>query len=148
MSAAGEPNSSVTKRVNHVVARWTGAESFEAGVPGHPTIRLDGARKAGPSPVDALLGALASCSAIDVVSILEKRRTPVASLEVEIRGERAAAVPARLTSVAMIFRITGDGIERHHAERAIDLSINKYCSVKDSLDPGLPIEWSLNLNGA
>ncbi|HEU4585345.1 MAG TPA: hypothetical protein VFR95_06325, partial [Gemmatimonadaceae bacterium] len=52
----------------------------------------------------------------------------------------------RLTYVRLAFRITGEGIERHHAERAIDLAINKYCSVRDSLDPNLPIEWTLALN--
>jgi putative redox protein len=48
--------------------------------------------------------------------------------------------------VVLAVRITGDGNEREQAERAIDLSINKYCSVRDSLDPNLPIEWALALN--
>jgi putative redox protein len=46
----------------------------------------------------------------------------------------------------MIFRIAGDGIEREQAERAIELAVNKYCSVRDSLDPSIPIEWTLLLN--
>jgi putative redox protein len=46
----------------------------------------------------------------------------------------------------MTFRITGGGIEREAAERAIELSITKYCSVRNSLDPDIPVEWSLQLN--
>jgi putative redox protein len=55
-------------------------------------------------------------------------------------------VPAKLTSIAIIYRITGDGIDRESAEMAIDLALNKYCSVRDSLDPSIPIEWTLVLN--
>jgi putative redox protein len=94
-----------------------------------------------------LLGALAACSSIDVVQILEKRRTPVASLEIEIHGDRADAIPARLTAIRMLFRLTGEGIEWEHAQRAVELAVNKYCSVRDSLDPDIPIELALELNG-
>jgi putative redox protein len=78
---------------------------------------------------------------------MSKRRTPLASLDIDVRGERADTVPARLTSIAMIYRLAGDGIDRENAERAIDLALNKYCSVRDSLDPAIPIEWTLILNG-
>lgn len=96
--------------------------------------------------MDTLLGALASCAAVDVVDILAKRRTPVATLEVRVDAQRANSIPRRLTHVVLAFRITGEGIEREHAERAIELSVTRYCSVRDSLDPNLPIEWTLALN--
>jgi putative redox protein len=47
--------------------------------------------------------------------------------------------------ILLTFRIAGAGIEREHAERAIDLAVNKYCSVRDSLDPNIPVEWKLEL---
>ena len=146
MSVTREYQAAGKKRVNHIVARWVEGEAFDAGQPGQVAIRIDGTRRTGPGPVDVLLSALATCSAMDVVSILAKRRTPVATLDIEVRGERADAVPAKLTSIAMIYRITGDGIDREHAERAVDLALNKYCSVRDSLDPAIPIEWTLLLN--
>jgi putative redox protein len=111
-------------------------------------MHIDGDAVSAPSPVDTLLGALATCASVDVVDILAKRRTPVATLEVEVEGTRADGTPRRLTHVLLAFRITGDGIEREHAERAIELSITKYCSVRDSLDPDLPIEWTLTLGDA
>jgi putative redox protein len=129
------------------VVHWRGGEEFESGRPGGPTIRIDGTGKVSQGPVDVLLSALASCASIDVVSILAKRRTPVRSLEIEVIGHRANdRVPRKLIRIQLIFRMGGDGIERVHAERAIELAINKYCSVRDSIDPAIPIEWTLELN--
>lgn len=146
MSVTREYQAQGKKRVNHIVARWSEGEAFDAGEPGKTTVRIDGMKVSGPGPVDMLLSALATCSAIDIVSIMNKRRTPLASLDIDVRGERASTVPARLTSIAMIYRLAGDGIDREAAERAIDLALNKYCSVRDSLDPSIPIEWTLVLN--
>ena len=146
MSVTREYQAQGKKRVNHIVAHWTAGEAFDVGQPGMPTVRIDGMRQTGPGPVDMLLSALATCSAIDVVSILAKRRTPLSSLDIDVRGERAQTVPAKLTSIAMIYRISGEGVDRESAEFAIDLALNKYCSVRDSLDPAIPIEWTLVLN--
>ncbi len=147
MSVTREYIAAGKRRVNHIQARWLGEEAFEAGHPDRPWIRIDASGKTGPGPVEALLCAFATCSAVDVVSILEKRRTPAATLEVDVHGERADAIPARLTNIQLVFRITGEGIERGQAERAIELAVNKYCSVRDSLDPAIPIEVMLELNG-
>ena len=128
---------------------WGGERRFEAGTSvGGPTIHIDGNRKTGPSPVDVLLCALGTCTSIDVIDILTKRRTPVDSLSVQVIGERAAAVPSRVSKCTIAFTMKGAGIEREQAERAIDLSISKYCSVRDSLDPNIPVVWTLELNGA
>lgn len=137
----------VVRPPNHVVVRWRGDEEFESGRPGGPTLRIDGHGKAAQSPVDVLLTALASCSSIDVIGILAKRRTPVKSLEIDVVGERADdRVPRKVRRILLTFRITGAGIEREHAERAVELSVTKYCSVRDSLDPGIPIEWKVELS--
>ena len=132
---------------SRVVVSWRGEERFDAGRPGGPVLRLDGNAETGQSPVDGVLSALAACVSIDVVSILAKRRTPVESLAVDVHAERADAVPARLTHVRLDYAIVGAGIERVHAERAVELAVTKYCSVKDSLDPALPVEWKVTLNG-
>jgi putative redox protein len=130
-----------------VQATWVGDHRFESGRPNGPQTLLDGDGKAAQSPVDALLSALAGCAGYDVVDILAKRRTPIRSMEVEVIGERAPTTPRRFLHIALIFRIAGEGIERAHAERAIDLSLNSYCSVRASLDPAIPIVWSLELEG-
>ena len=129
---------------------WAGERRFDAErADGRgTTIRLDGAAQTGPSPVDALAASLAACTGVDVVDILAKRRTPVESLTIDVEGERFAGTPGRLTHVRLVYRLRGAGIERAHAERAIELAVTKYCSVRDSLDPALPIEWTLQLDGA
>ena len=131
----------------HIVATWAGDRRFDAGRPGGPTVRFDGNAAAGPSPVDGLVSALATCTMVDVVDILTKRRTPPASLVVDAVAERAPTIPRRVTHVTLEYRVDGDGIDRDNTERAIALAITKYCSVRDSLDPALPIDASLTLNG-
>lgn len=127
---------------------WAGEGRFDAGRPGGPTIRLDSSAATGPSPVDGLLAALASCVSVDVVDILTKRRTPPSALNVRAVGQRVNTIPRRLEHATLHFDIEGDGIERVHAERAIDLAVTKYCSVRDSLRPDVPVEWTLTLNGS
>ncbi len=135
----GKPPSKVT-------ARWDGEQRFDVGVTGKKeTVRIDGNRDAGPSPVDTLLGSLAACTGVDVVDILAKRRTPVEEMSINVIGERANSTPSRVTKVLLEFRIRGKGIERVHADRAIELAVTKYCSVRDTLDPNMPIEWTLEL---
>jgi putative redox protein len=135
-------------RVNHVTIAWTGAHAFDAGRVGHSQVRFDSSGKTGPGPVDALLIALGTCAAIDVLDILAKRRTPVEALTMEVRGARADEVPARLVGAEILYRMSGAGIERTHAERAVALAVEKYCSVRSSLDPAIPICWKIELNGA
>lgn len=115
---------------------------------GGPSIHMDSSGVTGPSPVDTLLCALGGCTGVDIVDILEKRRTPVESLVIDVIGDRFNGVPGRVTKVTIAYTITGAGIERVHAERAIELAITKYCSVRDTLDPNMPVEWTLLLNGA
>lgn len=134
------------KKENRVVVRWDGEHRFDASRLGSQhTIRIDADAATGPGPVDTLLSALAACTAVDVVDILAKRRTPVEGLTIDVHGERANATPARLTRIVLAYRIRGAKIEREHAERAIELSVTKYCSVRDSLDPAMPVEWTLSL---
>ena len=129
-----------------VLVTWAGEGRFDAGRPGGPTIRLDSSATSGPSPVDGLLAALGSCTAVDVVDILAKRRTPVESLTVDVQAARFDGTPKRVLRATLHYSITGAGIEAVHAARAIDLAVNKYCSVKDSLREDIPVDWTLTLN--
>ena len=151
MSAGSKPGhqghgGTTTKREpNRVRVRWAGDQQFDTGRPGGPVARLDGRGVTAQSPVDAVLSGLAACASIDVVEILAKRRTPVTALEVDVAGTRFEGTPRRLVHIALAFTITGKGIERVHAERAVELAITKYCSVQGSLDKSIPIEWTISL---
>lgn len=144
-ASPGAPAATAPKPPARVTATWAGGQRFDSGRPGGPTARFDGSGETGQGPVDGVLSALASCVSVDVVEILAKRRTPAATLTVDVVGQRADAIPRRLKSVALEFHITGAGIEREHAERAIDLAITRYCSVRDSLAKDITIDWSLTL---
>ncbi|MEX0908857.1 MAG: OsmC family protein [Gemmatimonadaceae bacterium] len=128
-----------------VTVTWDGDQRFGAGRPDRETIHLDGRGATGPSPVDALLGSIAACAGIDVAEILAKRRTPASSMRIEAIGERVTTIPKRLKHVTLHFQIEGAGIDRENAERAIELSINKYCSVRSSLREDVPVEWTLEM---
>jgi putative redox protein len=144
-SEHGVPSPGSPRPPNRVVVTWRGEGRFDTGRPGGPIARIDSSGETGQGPVDALLSALATCASVDVVEILKKRRTPVTSLEVEVVGTRVEGTPRRLQHVLLRFHIVGAGVERVHAERAIELAVNKYCSVRDSLDRQIGIEWELEL---
>jgi putative redox protein len=133
---------------SRIAVNWKSERQFEAGRDGRPSILIDGDGNASISPPDALLAALGSCVSVDVVDILAKRRTPVERYSVEVVGERVDTTPRRFKHITLNISITGTGIERVHAERAIDLAVNKYCSVRDTLDLNMPVVWTLELNGS
>jgi putative redox protein len=141
--AGGPPK----KKHNHIVLKWDGDQRFDAGRAGGVTHRIDVSGKTGPGPVDTLLNALAACTSVDVLEILAKRRTPATGLEVDVHADRVAAIPARLEHVKLVYRIAGPDIDREHAERAVELAVTKYCSVRDSLDPRIQIDWAVELLG-
>lgn len=109
---------------------------------------IDGAGEVGTGPVDTLLGALGACAAIDVELYLAKRRTPPTRLVVSVHAQRRAEVPRRVVRARLEFEIDGVGVEPEHAERAVALAIDQYCSVAASLAEDLAVEHSVILNGA
>ena len=146
MSAAG-PEAAAPKPPARIHMQWAGAHRFDAGRPGGPALRLDASGETGQSPVDAVLSALAACTSVDVVDILAKRRTPLEELAVDVVGHRVSSIPRRLERVQLAYTLGGPGVERAHAERAVELAITKYCSVRDSLAPDIRIEYTVAVNG-
>jgi putative redox protein len=110
--------------------KWTGGEEFLATTPsGHGVpFDADGKHNAAPNPMEMLLAALGSCSSVDVVLILAKKRQKPTSLEVDVSGERAKEPPAVWTKIEMLYRLAGE-LDEKAVRDAIDLSQNKYCSV-------------------
>ena len=110
---------------------WQGDLRFRARG-GAITLDVDGDGRAGMSPVQALVVALAGCMASDVVHILTKARLPLRSLRARLVAERATQDPHRLVKVELRFRVGGD-IPPERIQHAIDLSRQTYCSVWHSL---------------
>jgi putative redox protein len=128
-----------------IEVEWEGGMRWRGGPGGGPTMVVDGQRQAAPSPVDALVVSIASCSAIDVVDYLEKRRTPPTAASVSVRFSRAADHPRRLTDVHLVYRLSTDS-SREHVERAVQLSFDRYCSVIASLAPDTRIVWEIEIS--
>ena len=127
---------------------WTGEGLKFNGAGTHPetpSITIDGDGEAGPSPMIALLLAAAGCSAIDVVLILKKMRVQLSSLTVEVEGMRRDEDPRRYTSLTLRFRLSGDELDQSKAERAVGLSIDKYCSVIHTLAPEVVISHAVEI---
>ena len=99
---------------------------------GHALVvgRAEGAdgRSLCPSPMELVLIGVGSCTAFDVVQILEKSRQPIADCVAELAAERAATDPKVFTKVHVHFIVSGRGLDSAKVERAIQLSAEKYCS--------------------
>lgn len=147
MSSPVQPTAGPTAPViSRTEVTWRGERSFDAGPAGR-THRIDANAKEGPGPVETLLNAIATCSAADIVDIIAKRNTPVERLVVKVAAERRPQYPRRVQHLSLEYQIDGAGIERTHAERAIKLSFERYCSVAASLAPDIVTEAQLTLNG-
>lgn len=111
---------------------WTGDRSFLGQTESGHSIAIGTAHgdapKPGPSAMELVLLGTGSCSAWDVVSILEKGRQAVDDVIVELNGDRAEDPPKVFTRIHMQFIIKGKGLDASKVERAIALSVEKYCS--------------------
>jgi putative redox protein len=83
----------------------------------------------GIKPSDLLLIAVAACSAVDVVDILEKKRMPLTRLEISSSGEQCQDPPWAFQKIHLHFRIGGKNLTEKAVSQAIQLSVEKYCSV-------------------
>lgn len=135
----------MTVETKRITLEWQDALTFTGGEPEGPQVTIDAENAAAPGPMLLLLLAAASCTSADIVLILQKMRTGLQSLHVAAEGERAPDDPRRYVRVRFHFRIVGDGVDEAKARRAIDLSLEKYCSVIHSLRLDHPVEYALEL---
>jgi putative redox protein len=151
MKDTPQPKAPARPSVGNPIARshsvWKSGLEFEAGV-GERTHRIDGNSKVAPSPVETLLNSVGTCAGSDVVDILAKQRMPLSALEVDVMATRRAEFPRRVMTLEVTFKVDGKGIEASQAERAIALSIEKYCTVAASLAGDITFTSILVLNGA
>ena len=116
---------------------------------GHAIV-MDGDAKFGGGntavrPTELLLIGLGGCSGMDVISILRKKQQQVRGLEINVKGKKAEAYPQKFTDIAIEFVVTGHNISEEAVKRAVDLSMEKYCSVKATLEGCAKIDFSYRI---
>jgi putative redox protein len=131
------------------IATWKQDQQYDAESHSghHVTLDADAAHAAGPSPMELVLMALCSCTAVDVVSILQKKREPFTSLTVSAVAEQSPAPPRVFTHIHLTYHLGGK-ISPKAAEDAVALSKNKYCSVSKMLEKAAAIDYGITYEGA
>ncbi|HEU5012706.1 MAG TPA: OsmC family protein [Roseiflexaceae bacterium] len=138
-----------------MTADMTASVTFDEGMAftatadsGHE-VQLDAApptgRNSGFRPMELVLVSLASCSGMDVLSILQKMRQPVRSLKVRARGRRQDEQPKAFTAIDLVFQVTGDDVDPNAVAKAIALTEEHYCPVWAMLKPSVAITASFEL---
>ena len=134
----------MTTRNSKATVHLKGENLFSVTTPsGHSmTLDTDHERNSAPTPMELLLVALGSCTAVDVVSILRKKRQEVTDYRVEVRGERRADHPRSFERMEVHHIVTGRNVSEQSVAQAIELSEQKYCSVAATLRPTAAIVLS------
>ncbi len=125
-------------------SEWRQGDIFEASAENGNKIifDVDSAHTHGPSPMEAVLMALCSCTSVDVVSILQKKRQPLTGLRVTATAAQAPAPPRVFTHIKLTYAVRGK-LSRKAVEDAVSLSKNKYCSVSLMLSKAAPVEYEI-----
>jgi putative redox protein len=119
-------------------AVWHGDMDFEGTASSGFSLTMDsapehGGQNRGFRPMELMLVSLAGCTAMDVISILKKKRQDVTALEVRVKARRANQHPRVYTEIEVDYLITGRGVDAAAVERAIELSETKYCPAQATL---------------
>jgi len=122
--------------------KWIGEQKFAALSPSGHAVVVDSDRQtnSAPGPMELVLMALGACTATDVVTVLQKKRQKLKSLEVVCSGERATQPPTVWTKLEIVYRLRGD-LEDAAVKHAVELSEEKYCSVAAMLKKTAKVTW-------
>ena len=122
--------------------KWVGDQKFLGIGPSGHAVTFDSDRESNkaPGPMEMVLMALGACTATDMVTILEKKRQKLQSLEVVCSGERAADPPRVWIRLDIVFRLRG-AVEESAVKHAMALTEEKYCSVAATLKKSAEISW-------
>ena len=123
---------------------WKEKMQFVGQAGDSPSVILDNPKgKTGPTPMEMVLMGVAGCTAMDVISIMRKKRADVTGFKVNISGERAEDHPKRYTKFHVEYILEGKGLSSKDVERSIELSLTKYCSAIGSMSS--PVETSYRI---
>jgi putative redox protein len=127
--------------------KWVEGFQFVATTESGHSIVLDSSEDAGgfnsgPRPMETLLVSLAGCTAFDIVHILRKMREDFTSIEVSVEGKRAETHPRVYREIEILYEVKGKNLKESNVKRAIELSLEKFCSVSAMLKKTAKINYS------
>ena len=123
---------------------WKHDHAFESKLELN-VFQIDGNRKEGPNPKALLLSAIAACSGIDVVDILEKMRVSFSDLTIDVETEQTDEHPRVFKDIWVTYKIKTGEENEDKVKKAIELSLDKYCGVSAMLRKNSPINYKLEL---
>jgi putative redox protein len=123
------------------------------GSAGNHTVHLDaasgvGGQDSGMRPMDLLLIALAGCMAMDVISILRKKRQRITAYMIRVHGKRTEEHPRVFTEIALHHEVTGVDVQPEAVERAIELAVTRYCPAYAMLNKAASIHNTYSITAA
>jgi putative redox protein len=132
---------------NNTVLRWIpdGKRFVSTDSTGHSVVLSTTDEGIGMKPSELILSAISGCSSVDVVDILQKKRTPLTSLEVRTTAEQDQDPPWTFRKIHMHFMVRGEGLTEKNVAKAIELSHEKYCSVAATLSGKAEITTSFEI---
>lgn len=137
--------------MSRAIVSWKGGFAFEADINGHKfmiDIPADkGGENRGPTPQSLLLPALASCSSVGVVGILNKMRVSGYELQIAVDAEKAEAHPQVYTEITISYNFTGQDLDSSKLHKAVSVSEERYCGVYAMLSKTAKIESKITING-
>jgi len=142
--------------MNIELIRVDDAFHFEAGGSSDKTVHIDaaeavGGKNNGVRPMELLLMGVAGCSAIDVISILKKQKQDITDFRISVSGERIKEDNTErkpFSSIELHFKLTGRNLDAQKAEKAIILSMEKYCSATAQFESSAKISYQLTIKEA
>jgi putative redox protein len=129
---------------------WKGKMAFDGTVNSGFVVPLDtrlenGGGSSGFSPMELVLVGLAGCTGMDVIDILRKKRQDVTGFEVRVHGAQASDHPHVFTHITVEYVLTGHNIDPAAADRSVELSVTKYCSVQAMLAKTAQVEHKVTI---
>ncbi|ODA43751.1 OsmC/Ohr family protein [Thermodesulfovibrio sp. N1] len=130
--------------------KWAGGLQFVGQSGTNHAIVMDahpdyGGENTGMRPMELLLVGLGGCSGMDIVSILKKKKQDIRGLEINVKGQQPDSYPKRFTEIEIEFIVKGKNFSEEAVKRAVELSMNKYCSVKATLEHSAKIIYSYKI---
>jgi len=109
------------------------------------SVKTFGGAEAASKPMELVLIALGGCTSMDVLSILKKKREDVRDFDIELDADKATEHPAVFTKIHLHYVIKGKNVNPENVNKAIELSMNQYCSVSAMLKKSVDVTWDFEI---